>query len=127
MKTISRVFVLLVLFSLSSQSMATTTSNAVKKAQEAVSESPYDWKILAESAVICFKKGENIDEAMKWINKSIEINKDPMNLEIKADYLVEQGKKKEASKFYIEAINTAKNQNFWYDTSDLQQKLWKLR
>ena len=104
-----------------------TTSNAVKKAKQAVSESPYDWKILAESAEICFSQGENIEEAMKWVDKSIEINKDPKNLEIKADFLVAQGKKAEALEYYVEAINTGKSQNFWFDTSALQKKLWELR
>lgn len=103
-------------------------SNAVKKAIEAVNEAePYDWKTLAESAKVCFKKGENVEQALQWIDKSIEINKDPMNLEIKGDYYSATGAKEEALKLYSEAITVGKAQNFWYDTSELQSKIWNLR
>lgn len=103
-------------------------SNAVKKAKEAVEEAaPYDWRTLAESAKVCFKKKENVDLALKWIDKSIEINKDPFNLEIKGDYYQSIGDNKEAMKLYYDAITTGKEQNFWFDTSELQAKIWKLR
>jgi len=107
---------------------AAPESNAVKKAKEAVEEAaPYDWKTLASSAEICFKKKENTELALEWINKSIEINKDPKNLEIKADYFASIGEKSKALALYSEAINTGKEQNFWFDSSDLQDKIWSLR
>ena len=103
-------------------------SNAVKKAKVAVKEAePYDWKTLAESAQVCFKKKENLEMAMEWINKSIEINKDPFNLEIKGDYFESIGEEKEAMKLYYEAITVGKEQSFWFDSSDIQAKIWKLR
>lgn len=128
MKTIQKMMTAMTLIVIITFTTQAAESAAVKKAKEAVAEAaPYDWKILAESADICFSKGENIDEAMKWIDKSIEINKDPLNLEVKADYLVAQGKNKQAMKYYVEAIKAGKEQNFWFDSSGLQAKIWKLR
>lgn len=103
-------------------------SRAVKKAKEAVAEAAeYDWKTLAKSAEICFNKGENIEEALVWIEKSIEIQKDPFNLQVLGDYYASIGDKKTAMAKYYEAITVAKDQNFWYDTSSIQAKIWELK
>ena len=64
---------------------------------------------------------------MAWIEKSIEIQKDPLNLEILADYYVEKNETERATKTYIQAIEAGKEQNFWFDSSDLQAKLWNLK
>lgn len=128
MKTIQRLMGILALSTVLIFTAEASDSNAVKKAKEAVEEAkPYDWKTLAESAAVCFKKNENTTEALNWINKSIEINKDPINLEIKADYYAAINEKKQALSLYAEAINTGKNQNFDFDSSKLQAKIWELR
>lgn len=107
---------------------ATGESYAVKKAKEAVAEAEsYDWKTLATSAKVCFRKGENTEQALEWINQSIKIQKDPINLEIKADYYAGIGEKNDALKYYSEAIDAGKKQNFWFDSSSLQSKIWELR
>lgn len=101
-------------------------SKTVEKAREAVeSSSSSDWKVLAESAEKCFKKDENIEQAMEWINKSIEINPDPLNYEIKGDFHASKNQYKKALEQYHKAIIIGKEQNFWFDNGDLQKKIWK--
>ena len=103
-------------------------SKTVEKAREAVeSADSYDWQVLAKSAEKCFKKNQNIDQAMEWINKSIEINPDPSNLEIKGDYYRSVGKPSKAIEAYYEAIIVGKDQNFWFDNSHLQKKIWDIK
>ncbi|MFH6982364.1 hypothetical protein [Marinoscillum luteum] len=130
MKSIQRmmgVAALIMIFTYSTQATP-DDSNAVKKAKDAVEgAAPYDWKTMAQSAKVCFRKQENVEQALEWINKSIEINKDPFNLEIKADYYRDKGEKDEALKLYSEALKVGKEQNFWFDGTDIQAKIWKLR
>lgn len=103
-------------------------SNAVKKAKEAVKEAEaYDWRTLAESAQVCFDKKENVGQALEWIDRSIEINKDPFNLEVKGDYYRSIGDNKKAMRLYYEAITVGKSQNFWFESSKIQGKIWDLR
>ncbi len=102
-------------------------SKTVEKAREAVESNSGDWKVLAESAEKCFRKGENIEQAMQWINKSIEINPDPMNYEIKGDYFNAQSKYKKALEQYYQAIIVGKQQNFWFDNKQLQKKIWETK
>ncbi|XOV95189.1 MAG: tetratricopeptide repeat protein [Bacteroidota bacterium] len=99
-------------------------SKTVEKARDAVESSSSNWKVLAESAEKCFRKGQNVDQAMEWINKSIEINPDPMNHEIKGDYYKSQNQYKKAMEQYFKAIVTGKEQNFWFDDKGLQKKIW---
>tara|TARA_B100000941_G_scaffold289430_1_gene268478 strand:- start:92963 stop:93508 length:546 start_codon:yes stop_codon:yes gene_type:complete len=100
-------------------------SKVVEKAREAVESSSSDWKVLAESAQKCFKKEQNIDQAMEWINKSIEINPDPSNYEIKGDYYKSVKQYRKALQQYYEGILVGKKQNFWYDSRHLQKKVWE--
>lgn len=109
----------------SSIAFATTPqSKTVEKAREAVELNSSNWKVLAQSAEKCFKKGENIEQAMEWINRSIEINPDPMNHEIKGDFFAKQNKYKQALEQYFKAILVGKEQNFWFDNKQLQKKIW---
>lgn len=131
MKTIQKMIgavAVVALISFSATASSTGESKSVKKAKEAVEEAAgYDWKTMAESAAICFKKGQNIEQAMVWIEKSIEIQEDPFNLEILADYYASLGKKDKAITTYVKAIDAGRAQNFWYDNSHLQAKIWDLR
>lgn len=129
MKTIQKMMGIFALSSaLAFSATASSDSHAVKKAKEAVEEAkPYDWKTLAKSAEVCFRKNENTTEALEWIDKSIEIYKNPMNLEIKGDYYASANKKADALALYSEAIQIGKDQNFDFDTSKLQEKIWNLR
>jgi len=100
-------------------------SKIVEKAREAVESSASDWKVLAESAQKCFKRNENVEQAMQWIDKSIEINPDPFNYEVKGDYYNSKKQYKMAMEQYYKAILTGKEQNFWYDNKHLQKKIWE--
>ncbi|MFY0598674.1 MAG: hypothetical protein JXR03_03310 [Cyclobacteriaceae bacterium] len=103
-------------------------SKLVEKAKKAVEEAESnDWETLAQSAEICFIKKENLEQAVQWINKSIEIKETTYNLEVQGDYLSSIGKRKEAKSAYYKAILIAKESEFDANTGRLQKKLWKLR
>lgn len=102
-------------------------SNAVKKAKEAVESEPTDWKTLAKSAEVCFKKGENTEQALKWIDESISLKKTAKNLEIKGDYYASISKNEKALEYYTEAANVGRTSNPNFDSSKIQAKIWKLR
>lgn len=106
---------------------ANPEEKVVEKARDAVASSSSDWKVLAESAEKCFRKDQNVDQAMEWINKSIEINPDPMNYEIKGDYYKSQSLYKKALEQYYKAIIVGKKQNFWFDNKQLQKKIWNAK
>ncbi|MEQ8881197.1 MAG: hypothetical protein RLQ12_16250 [Cyclobacteriaceae bacterium] len=126
MKNLKTSLVALIAVVISTSAFASDPeSKAVEKAREAVESSASDWKILAESAQKCFKKGQNIDQAMEWINKSIEINPDPFNYEVKGDYYKSIKHYRKALQQYHEAILVGKKQNFWYDNGHLQKKIWE--
>ncbi|MEQ8338211.1 MAG: hypothetical protein RIA62_12735 [Cyclobacteriaceae bacterium] len=126
MKNLKTSLVALIAVVISTSAFASDPeSKAVEKAREAVESSASDWKVLAESAQKCFKKGQNIDQAMEWINKSIEINPDPFNYEVKGDYYKSIKHYRKALQQYHEAILVGKKQNFWYDNGHLQKKIWE--
>lgn len=129
-KKLSGIVAIITLLSTSALANGNSTaeSQSVKKARIAVEAAPaYDWKTLAESAKICFEKNQNTEQALEWINKSIQLEKDPMNLEILADYYVSKGETAKGIEKLIEAIDAGRAQNFWYDSSNIQAKIWKLR
>jgi uncharacterized membrane protein YvbJ len=103
-------------------------SKLVEKAKTAVSNADEsDWETLAQSSEICFIKGENIEEALVWIDRSIAIKETSYNLEDKADYLSKVSRDKEAMKLYYQALLITKEINPQANTENLQQKIWNLR
>ena len=128
MKNLKTSLAVLVAVAISASAFASDPeSKTVEKAREAVESSSSNWKVLAESAQKCFKKDENIDQAIEWINKSIEINPDPFNYEIKGDYYSSKKQYKMAVEQYYNAIVIGKEQNFWHDNKHLQKKIWESR
>ncbi len=97
---------------------------AVEKAREAVENaSPDDWHTLAKSADKLIRKNKNLKEAHEWIEKSIEIKPTVYNLTIKGDYYMANRLPDDAVKFYVKAMNMAKNEDNHADVSDLQNKI----
>lgn len=122
------VLVFAITFTAFSGSITEGKSRAVKKAIEAVEAAEaYDWQTLAKSAAVCFEKKENMEQALTWITKSIELNEDPYNLEVMGDYYSGEGQNKKAMEYYYKAITVGKEQNFWNDSQRLQKKIWDLR
>ena len=60
-----------------------------------------------QAAAYCIARNINLDEASKWIDHSISIQKTGSNLLTKSQLLEKQGKKSEAAELTKEAINIA--------------------
>jgi hypothetical protein len=131
MKQITKISTLalaIMLFSQMTMAAITPESKLVEKARIAVENADAsDWETLAQSAEICLIKNENITEATQWIAKSVAIKATPYNLELYGDFLKKEGKKREASKFYYDAIVKVKETNPLAQNEKLQQKIWELR
>lgn len=131
MKSLTKLTILSLLFSfivMPTFANDDPNSKLVENAKKAVKKADAtDWETLAQSAEICFIKKENIEEAVQWINKSLEIKETAYNLEVKGDYLKSIGKRREAKELYYNAILKSKEVDMQVNTSKLQEKLWELR
>ncbi len=84
----------------------------IEKSREAVEKAgPHDWEVLAESAKKCIKKDINVEEALAWLDKSIEINPNKENLTLKGDYYVDKKLPQEALKCYLKAAQIVYAEN----------------
>jgi len=89
-----------------------TSDEEIQKIRTEVQNAgPNDWQTLANCADKCFQKKINVDEAVKWIDKSIEINPNPENLTIKGDYYLRTKMPEEAIKTYIKALSANNNED----------------
>ncbi|GEM_PF-1380472 len=80
----------------------------VEKSREAVENAdPNDWKTLSYNADKCFRKKINTEEALEWINRSIEIDANPTNLTVMGDYYYRNEMPEKAIHYYLQAM--AKN------------------
>lgn len=101
---------LLALLVLVSQSAAFAGNepDVISKAREAVASSPDNWYILASSADACFEKQKNMEEAKKWIDKSISMERNKYTLEVMGDYYYETDQPKKALEYYLLSLKKAK-------------------
>ncbi|OHX66784.1 hypothetical protein [Flammeovirga pacifica] len=84
-----------------------------------------DWQVYADAAERCIELRTNLSEAYVWISKSIEINSNSTNLEVKADYLKLNGAKEMAIATYNEAILAGMQEG--RDITKIQKKVLRLR
>jgi len=101
----------LALLVLVSQSMAFANGaepDVIKKAREAVSSSPNNWYILAQSAEACLDKHLNVTEAGEWIEKSLSLEKNSYTLEIMGDFYVESEQPKKAIGYFVKSLELTK-------------------
>jgi tetratricopeptide (TPR) repeat protein len=64
----------------------------------------YDWQDVNQAAQFCLTKKTNLDEALKWIDSSIQIEERFENLTTKADLLKAMNKPDEAKKIWDKAL-----------------------
>lgn len=99
-----------------------------EKAREAVeSAEPNDWKTLAKSAEKCLKKKVNLEEANRWLKKSILIDENPYNLTLKGDYHLLKNEPVIASEYYLEAMRDLLEKDRMADVSSIQMKLYEAK
>lgn len=113
--------------SISSFANSNADDKTVEKAREAVENaSPDDWYTLAVNAEKCFKKNVNMQEAAKWLDRSIEIAETPYNMELKGDYYAMNRLPEKALDYYLKAMNLAKSDKGNADVAELQKKISKI-
>lgn len=101
-----------------------TQDKTILKAREAVeSASPYDWKTLAVHAEKCMTNKINLKEAAEWLDRSLEIKKDPYNLRLKGDYYNANNLPDEALEYYIKSMQAGLAQDIHYKDVDTQIKI----
>jgi len=106
---------------------ANADDRTTEKTRDAVENaSPDDWYTLAISAEKCFKKKVNLKEASEWLDQSIEIAETPFNLELKADYFLDNRLPDKALEYYVRAMNTIKENHGEADVSHIQKKIAKI-
>jgi len=86
-----------------------------------------DWRTPFQCAQYCFNAGVNLEEAMKWAEKSVAVKEGYLNLGLLADMKMKAGNTKEAISAAERAIKAGKEDPNKPDTRALETKLseWK--
>lgn len=125
------VFTLLLVASLTVGSAFSAQANnekIISKARAAIENaSPDDWETYAKSAELCIAKNINMKEASKWLDHSLSIKKTTYNLRVKGDYYLKNKLPVKAMEKYLEAIDVGRAKDFYFDSSELQSRIYKAR
>lgn len=100
-----------------------TRERVLTKARAAIA-----WQPMSTAAMYCLQQNTNLDEAMKWIDVSMSINKNYSNSRVKAQLLAKAGKKAEAISMMEDAIAMGakqKNPPFDFDAMKKLLQEWK--
>ena len=127
--TFSKVFALtLVLFVSNAVFAKKGDEKVVEKARETVAEaSPHDWQAYAKAAEMCIEKQVNLKEATQWLEKSLEIKETTLNTEIMGDYYAMNDLPEKAVEMYMKSMALGNQNDKFFDSSHLQQKMFELR
>ncbi len=126
-KLITLSIALVFMVSISTFAKRNVDDKTVEKAREAVENaSPDDWYTLAVNADKCFRRNVNMQEADKWLDRSIEIVETPYNMELKGDYYMKNRLPEKALNYYLKAMSLAKENNGNSDITELQKKISKI-
>ncbi|AZQ60741.1 hypothetical protein EI427_00505 [Flammeovirga pectinis] len=99
--------------------------NEINKLRATVENaSATDWAIYADAADRCIELKKNLSEAYVWIEKSIAIDANSENLEVKGDYLALNGAKDMAIDTYNQAILSGMQEG--KDITKIQKKVLKM-
>jgi hypothetical protein len=99
--------------------------NTLGKIQAAVES----WQTLYNAARFTLDNKMNLENGLLWIERSIALNKNPYNLQAKAELLAQTGKANEAVATAQEAIKIAKERDPKANTSGLEKMIsdWKAK
>ena len=70
----------------------------------------FNWRAFSQAAAYFLNKNDYLDQASKWIDRSIGMNKNGTNLWIKASILEKQGMNADAEKIKKDALSIATEQ-----------------
>lgn len=96
--------------------------------RKAMRERPADWKLMSDAAQYCVDQEIHMGEALGWVERSIKLSEQPINLSVKARLLYLQGDKVQAMKLMEKALSLARTRKQGAaDTGPLEQMLaqWK--
>ena len=101
-----------------------TDANLMKAVKTAVAST---WQEYRDQALFCLDSKTNWDKGMESVEKSISINENYGNLQVKAELLAQGGKFKEAIEVGTKAITVGKVANPNFDPSQIEGLLstWK--
>lgn len=87
------------------------------------------WQLLASAARFAADNGVYLTEAMSWADRSIALERNPRNLQVKAELLAKAGKTQEAIALAEEAVKLTKAKDPAANTAALDALLsgWKSR
>ncbi|MCP5050438.1 MAG: DUF2911 domain-containing protein [bacterium] len=67
------------------------------------------WRGYYQASLYCFNQNKNLDQGLKWMNKSLSMNENPGNRNMYGYFLVKVGKKDEAEKVFRENVERYSN------------------
>lgn len=104
-----------------------TNTVTLNKLRKEVTAKPDDWRPSFQAAGFAYQEKIALDEASKWLDKSISIKETYNNLNLKARILANNGKYKEAIAQAEKAVALGKASQPQVDTSDTEKLLseWK--
>jgi tetratricopeptide (TPR) repeat protein len=87
------------------------------------------WQVLNAAAGYALSQNVYLNEAMNWVDRSIALDRNPRNLQTKADLLAQAGKLDDAIATAEEAVKLAKQRNPKANTSGLEKRIadWKAK
>jgi hypothetical protein len=87
------------------------------------------WQVLNAAAGYALSQSVYLNEAMNWVDRSIALDRNPRNLQTKADLLAQAGKLDDAIATAEEAVKLAKQRNPKANTSGLEKRIadWKAK
>ncbi len=98
------------------------------KMRRAMKEKPNDWKLLSDAAQYCADQEIHMGEAIGWVDRSIKLNENAINLAVKARLLYTEGQKIQAVQLMERALKMAQAKKLGPAiTGPLEQSLgqWK--
>lgn len=75
--------------------------------QEMTSSKGFNWEALRDAAAWCLRNNVNLDEALTWVDRSIQRNEQFSNTLLKSQLLAKQGKTKEGDESFSRAVKLA--------------------
>lgn len=88
-----------------------------------------DWRTPYQAANFAFQNRMNIEEAMKWVDRSVALNANHTNLSLKARMLADQGRLKEAIEVAERAVKAGRASTQSVNTAPTEKLIaeWKTK
>lgn len=100
----------------------------IEQARKLVKEAkPNDWFSYALAADKCIRIGENLEEAEKWLQSSLDIKETGYNLSIQGDFYLKKGDVSLAIESYERSLHLGSLNEEGFDPAKVQAKIMQAR